>query len=106
MRPKSLHLSDSQNVIPMSLEIERAAATVWIRVQMARHGLTLADLQATGCFAVVAPPPPAPEAPRTYRTYRTYRNAEGQKWDGQGEMPAWLQRAVNAGQSVEHFRVG
>ena len=39
----------------MSLEIERAAATVWIRVQMARHGLTLTDLQAAGCFAEKAP---------------------------------------------------
>ncbi|MDW3685517.1 H-NS family nucleoid-associated regulatory protein [Cupriavidus sp. CV2] len=84
----------------MSLEIERAAAVVWVRVQMARHGLTLADLQAAGCFAAVVPPPAAPEPTRTYR------NAEGQKWDEQGEMPAWLQRAVNAGQSAEHFRVG
>ncbi|WP_346430336.1 hypothetical protein [Cupriavidus basilensis] len=56
----------------MSLEIERAAATVRIRVQMARHGLTWTDLLAAGCFAVVAPPPPVPEPPRTYR------NAEGQ----------------------------
>ncbi|MBP0639865.1 H-NS histone family protein [Cupriavidus sp. AcVe19-6a] len=30
-----------------------------------------------------------------------YRNAEGLSWDGQGEMPAWLRRAVNAGQHVE-----
>ncbi|WP_430869665.1 H-NS family nucleoid-associated regulatory protein [Cupriavidus basilensis] len=48
----------------------------------------------------MAPPPLAPEPARTYR------NAEGQKWGWQGEMPAWLQRAVNAGQSAEHFRVG
>ncbi|MFJ4294086.1 H-NS family nucleoid-associated regulatory protein [Cupriavidus sp. NPDC089707] len=34
------------------------------------------------------------------------RNAEGLTWDGQGEMPAWLRRAVNAGQSVEFYRVG
>ncbi|MGE8366520.1 H-NS family nucleoid-associated regulatory protein, partial [Cupriavidus sp.] len=26
-------------------------------------------------------------------------------WDGRGAMPDWLQRAVNAGQTVEHFRV-
>ena len=64
----------------MSLGIERAAAMVWIRVQMASHGLTLTDLQAAGGFAVVAPPPTAPEPTRTYR------NAEGQKRDGQGEM--------------------
>ncbi|GAB3086865.1 H-NS family nucleoid-associated regulatory protein [Cupriavidus yeoncheonensis] len=35
-----------------------------------------------------------------------YRNAEGLTWDGQGEMRSWLKRAVNAGQSVEFFRVG
>nr|WP_080745187.1 H-NS family nucleoid-associated regulatory protein [Cupriavidus necator] len=34
-----------------------------------------------------------------------YRNAEGQSWDGHGELPAWLQQAVNAGQRVELFRV-
>lgn len=36
----------------------------------------------------------------------SYRNAERMSWDGQGEMPDWLRRAVNAGQSVEFFRVG
>ncbi|MCY0854996.1 hypothetical protein [Cupriavidus sp. D39] len=41
----------------MSLEIERAAAMVWIRVQMGRHGLTLTDLQAAGCVTVGASPP-------------------------------------------------
>lgn len=31
---------------------------------------------------------------------------EGLTWDdGQGETPAWLQRAVNAGQSVKFLRV-
>jgi len=44
------------------------------------------------------PPPPAPPV--------CCRTAEGLTWDGQGEMPARLRRAVNAGQSVESFRVG
>ena len=65
---------------------------------MAQHGLTLADLQAAGCLTET-PPTPSPSAVR-------YRNAHGQGWDGRGAMPDWLQRAVNAGQSVEHFRVG
>jgi DNA-binding protein H-NS len=64
---------------------------------MAQHGLSLADLQAAGCFAE-SPPPPTPGAVR-------YRNANGQGWDGRGAMPDLLQRAVNAGQTVEHFRV-
>ena len=83
----------------MSIEIERAQAITWIRIQMAQHGLTLADLQAGGCFAEPPPPTPSPGAVR-------YRNAQGQGWDGRGAMPDWLQRAIHAGQTVEHFRVG
>jgi DNA-binding protein H-NS len=79
----------------MSIEIERAQAITWIRIQMAQHGLSLADLQAAGCFAE---PAPLPGAVR-------YRNAQGQGWDGRGAMPDWLQRAIHAGQTVEHFRV-
>ncbi|MGO4812763.1 H-NS family nucleoid-associated regulatory protein [Cupriavidus sp. 2MCAB6] len=73
----------------MSIEIERGEAITWIRIQMARHGLTLADLQAAGCFAE-SPPAPLPGTVR-------YRNAHGQGWDDRGAMPDWLQRAVNAG---------
>ena len=54
-------------------------------------------LKAAGFFD---PPPPPPQR----AVY--YRNAEGPIWDGQGEMPSWLKRAVNAGQSVEFYRVG
>jgi DNA-binding protein H-NS len=54
------------------------------------------ERQAAGCFDPL-PPPPAPVL--------CYRNAEGLTWDGQGEMPTWLRRAVNAGQSVEFFRI-
>ena len=81
----------------MSIEIERAQAIAWIRIQMAQHGLTLSDLQATACFTET-PPTPSPGAVR-------YRNAHGQGWDGRGAMPDWLQRAIHAGGSVEHFRV-
>jgi DNA-binding protein H-NS len=34
-----------------------------------------------------------------------YRNADGRSWDGSGAPPEWLQRAINAGQSMDHFRV-
>ncbi|MDF3839984.1 H-NS family nucleoid-associated regulatory protein [Cupriavidus basilensis] len=80
----------------MSKEIERAEAITWIRVQMAHYDLTIADLADAGCF-VDRKPSPQPAR---------YRNAEGQTWDGQGAMPDWLQRAVNAGQSIEFFRIG
>ncbi|CAG7605164.1 H-NS family nucleoid-associated regulatory protein [Candidatus Vallotia tarda] len=34
-----------------------------------------------------------------------FRDAYGNVWDGKGEMPNWLKRAVYAGQSTEHFKV-
>ncbi|MGT2454124.1 H-NS histone family protein [Cupriavidus basilensis] len=76
----------------MSIEIERTEALTWIRIQMAQHGLTLADLQAAGRFAE-PPPEPLPGAVG-------YRTAHGQSWDGCGAMPEWLQRAIHAGQTV------
>ncbi|WP_011296093.1 H-NS histone family protein [Cupriavidus necator] len=83
----------------MTAKTERADAIRWIQTQMDDYGLTLEELDAAGCFAPPPPePPPLPVA--------CYRNAEGLTWDGQGEMPSWLKRAVNAGQSVEFFRVG
>ncbi|CAJ0780326.1 H-NS family nucleoid-associated regulatory protein [Ralstonia chuxiongensis] len=71
----------------------RAEALAWVREQIALFELTYEQLRAAGAFA---PPPKAAVA---------YRNAQGQTWDRKGAMPDWLQRAVNAGQSVEHFRV-
>ncbi len=83
----------------MTAKTERADAIRWIQAQMDDYGLTLEELDAAGCFA---PPPPPPEPPPPPPV--CYRNAEGLTWDGQGEMPSWLKRAVNAGQSVEFFR--
>ncbi|EON20563.1 H-NS histone family protein [compost metagenome] len=98
----------------------KLAAVAWIREQMDRHALTFDDLVAAGCFdhvAIDAGPEPAPDAapavaqlipqaaPKAAAARPLYRNALGQSWDGQGEYPDWLQRAVNAGQSIEFFRV-
>ncbi|WP_454743377.1 H-NS family nucleoid-associated regulatory protein [Cupriavidus necator] len=85
----------------MATKTERAEAIRWIQAQMADYGLTMEELEAAGCFD----PPPAPPPPPTPRPV-CYRNAAGQSWDGQGEMPDWLRRAVNAGQNVEFFRIG
>ncbi|WP_439669839.1 Histone-like protein H-NS C-terminal domain-containing protein [Cupriavidus necator] len=75
---------------------ERAAAIRWIQTEMADYGLTMEELEAAGCFhppPPLPPPPPAPAPPPVV----CYRNAAGQSWGGQGEMPEWLRRAVNAG---------
>ncbi|MFS8975902.1 H-NS family nucleoid-associated regulatory protein [Cupriavidus necator] len=85
----------------MATKTERAEAIRWIQAQMADYGLTMEELEAAGCFD----PTPAPPQPPTPRPV-CYRNAAGQSWDGQGEMPDWLRRAVNAGQNVEFFRIG
>ncbi|SPC06703.1 conserved hypothetical protein [Cupriavidus oxalaticus] len=85
----------------MTAKTERAAAIRWIQNEMADYGLTMEELAAAGCFDP-PPPPPAPAPPPVV----CYRNAAGQSWDGQGDMPDWLRRAVNAGQSVEFYRVG
>ena len=74
---------------------QRSEAIVWIRTQITRHGLSYAQLQAVGCFGTA----------RQRAGQAQYRNAQGQTWDGRSEMPEWLQRAIAAGQSAEHFRV-
>ncbi|BDB30649.1 hypothetical protein Tamer19_51220 [Cupriavidus sp. TA19] len=84
---------------------ERAAAIRWIQAEMADYGLTMEELEAAGCFDPPPPPPPPPPAPAPPPVV-CYRNAAGQSWDEQGDMPDWLRRAVNAGQSVEFYRVG
>lgn len=80
----------------------RAEAVLWVRKQMAQHGLTLADLMAADCF----PAQNSDASEKAPALAARYRSADGQSWDGEGDMPDWLQRAVNAGQSPEHFRIG
>lgn len=72
----------------------RSAAILWVRMQMVRNGISYEDLVQAGCFDDGT----ASKAAR-------FRSADGRTWDGQGQMPDWLQRAVNAGQSIEHFRI-
>lgn len=100
----------------------KLAAIAWIREQMDNYALTLDDLIAAGCFdgelphgdAEGAEIPGAPDvpavmaatvAPQPPKKGPVYRNALGQIWDGIGEYPDWLQRAVNAGQSIDFYRV-
>jgi DNA-binding protein H-NS len=37
------------------------------------------------------------------QTKARYRSATGDTWDGEGQMPEWLKKAISAGQSIEHF---
>ncbi|KJK24253.1 hypothetical protein UB46_11925 [Burkholderiaceae bacterium 16] len=91
----------------MSVPASKAGAIVK-RAPVA--GPAPASAPAASARAVPAPAPAMAASMAASQTpaaapARRYRNAEGQVWDGEGPMPAWLLRAVNAGQSVEHFRV-
>lgn len=77
---------------------ERAEAILWVKTQMARFGIHLENLQEAGCFK-------ARQDIQTGNFPIRFRDAQGQTWDGRGDLPNWLQRAVNAGQSIEHFRL-
>lgn len=88
----------------MTANTERAAAIHWIQDRMADYDLTMEELDAAGCFDPPLPPPPPPPPPAPQVV--CYRNAAGQSWDGTAEMPDWLRRAVNAGQSKEFYRIG
>jgi DNA-binding protein H-NS len=96
----------------------KQAAVAWVREQMDHHGLTFDHLVEAGCFAdadsdtaadTADTAPSAQQAETPVATHAAprvlYRNAMGQSWDGNGEYPDWLQRAVNAGQSIDFFRV-
>ncbi|MEQ5842125.1 DNA-binding protein [Paraburkholderia acidicola] len=67
----------------------RERLITWIRNRMEEFDITMEVLEA----ALIA------EAARP-----KYRDAFGNRWDGQGERPDWLRRAINAGQDIEHFR--
>jgi DNA-binding protein H-NS len=66
----------------------------WLRRRMDEVGITVEDLAASLLADRQAP------------SAVLYRDALGHTWDGQGELPDWLRRAVAAGQRVEHFRCG
>ncbi|WP_455279028.1 H-NS family nucleoid-associated regulatory protein [Cupriavidus necator] len=85
---------------PMQQLRQRADAILWVKSQMARNGISLDDLVAAGCFSEGPSRSDSSTAAGVH-----YRDAAGHVWDGNGKLPDWLQRAVNAGQSVEHFKV-
>ncbi len=67
----------------------RERLILWIRRRMDEYGITLDDLDAAIALAEAQP---------------MYRDAYGNTWDGKGDRPSWLTRAIHAGQDIEHFR--
>lgn len=74
-------------------ERKRESMVAYLRRRMAEFGIEPDDL--------------AESIARDQRRQKEtrYRNAAGETWDGRGEVPQWLQQAMSAGQSLEHFAV-
>ncbi|HEY1999265.1 H-NS family nucleoid-associated regulatory protein [Paraburkholderia sp.] len=66
----------------------------WIRHRMEEFGITPSALAQSL------------EADSRAEQTASYRDAWGNSWNGNGDLPEWLKRAVAAGQSIEHFRCG
>lgn len=73
-------------------ENARERLIAWIRRRMDEHEITLEALAESIEADAKAVPPVR------------YRDAFGNTWDGRGDKPDWLTRAIHAGQSIEHFR--
>jgi DNA-binding protein H-NS len=70
----------------------RERLVLWIRRRMDEYGITLEALAESI------------EADAAKTRAVMYRDAYGNTWDGQGDKPDWLARAIYAGQNIDHFR--
>ncbi|NPT39817.1 H-NS histone family protein [Paraburkholderia sp. 1N] len=70
----------------------RERLIVWIRRRMDEYGITMEALA------------DAIEADKAATRAVMYRDAYGNTWDGHGDKPDWLARAIYAGQNIDHFR--
>ncbi|TDN68864.1 H-NS histone family protein [Paraburkholderia sp. BL10I2N1] len=74
-------------------ERKRDSMVAYLRRRMQEFGIKPADLA-----SAIASDQSTLAGPR-------YRSATGDTWNGEGKMPQWLQQAISAGQSAEHFKV-
>ncbi|KMQ79945.1 hypothetical protein BPMI_03656c [Candidatus Burkholderia pumila] len=103
-------------------ERKRDSIIEYLRARMAEFGITERALAESLTEAPVVSPPPSftkpngmqkskrpmpqlPLLPRSGEIEPVFRNANGDTWDGAGDMPEWLKRAVHAGQDIEFYRV-
>ncbi|MDR5735357.1 H-NS family nucleoid-associated regulatory protein [Caballeronia sp. LZ025] len=106
-------------------ERKRDSIIAYLRSRMAEFGITESALAEALAEASETPPPPMltktngangaqkpkrampqlPVMPQSRGDQPVFRNASGDTWDGVGDMPEWLKRAVHAGQDIEFYRV-
>ena len=72
-------------------ERKRESMIAYLRHRMEEYGIEPDDLASAIADEQVRQKP------------ARYQNATGNAWTGDGEMPQWLQRAMSAGQRLEHF---
>jgi len=70
----------------------RERLIAWIQHRMHEFGITVDALQSS-----------LAEDDQNLRAIR-YQDALGHVWDGKGDLPDWLRRAVASGQNIEFFR--
>ncbi|MFL9890586.1 MULTISPECIES: H-NS family nucleoid-associated regulatory protein [Burkholderiaceae] len=70
----------------------RERLIVWIHRRMDEYGITMEALAESI------------EADAAATRAVMYRDAYGHTWDGHGDKPDWLARAIYAGQNIDHFR--
>ncbi|MFT3821111.1 MAG: H-NS histone family protein [Rubrivivax sp.] len=89
-----------QQIISLQRE-ERGAAIAQIKVLMAEHGLTPADL---GSSRAAAGPAAMPKGRTGGKVPPKYRDpASGQTWSGRGLHPKWLKQALDGGAQLSDF---
>ena len=103
-------------------ERKRDSIIAYLRSRMAEFGITERALAESLAEAPVVSPPvalktngaktvkrPMPQMPAMahagHGAAAQFKNANGDTWDGVGDMPEWLKRAVHAGQDIEFYRV-
>ena len=70
----------------------RERLIAWIRRRMDEYGISMETLAESI------------EADAAATRAVMYRDAYGHTWNGHGDKPDWLARAIYAGQNIDHFR--
>jgi DNA-binding protein H-NS len=86
-------MKEREQQLPLDLDGDaRERLIAWISHRMDEHGITMEALAESL------------EADANAVRPVQYRDAYGHTWDGRGDKPDWLARAIYAGQSMDHFR--